>query len=212
MSSPAIEMTDARERTLSNTSIGSGDGDMIRPAGFSYGRRRTLSQTGAYGRVVILAVDPSDNAKMAMERYLSQVHRETDYIVLVHCPEVAKLPTFSFKSGMAPPVDEWKKILDEMNEKTRKLEEDYEGTCIAKKLRYKVRGEAMKNPGEGIVKIAEEERAEMIVMGTRGVGGMKRAISGSVSDFVMRNATCPVITVPGQKIAKRRQSEAAIHE
>jgi len=185
---------------------------MIRPAGFSYGRRRTLSQTGAYGRVVILAVDPSDNAKMAMEWYLAQLHKPTDYLILVHIPEAPRLPTFSFKSGMAPPVDEWKKILDEMNEKTRKLEEDYEGTCIAKKLRYKVRGEAMKNPGEGIVKIAEEERAEMIVMGTRGVGGMKRAISGSVSDFVMRNATCPVITVPGQKIAKRRQSEAAIHE
>merc|ERR1711988_1350086 len=185
MSSPAIEMTDARERTLSNTSIGSGDGDMIRPAGFSYGRRRTLSQTGAYGRVVILAVDPSDNAKMAMEWYLAQLHKPTDYLILVHIPEAPRLPTFSFKSGMAPPVDEWKKILDEMNEK---------------------------NPGEGIVKIAEEERAEMIVMGTRGVGGMKRALSGSVSDFVMRNATCPVITVPGQKIAKRRQSEAAIHE
>ena len=40
-------------------------------------------------------------------------------------------------------------------------------------LKYKVRGEAMKNPGEGIVRIAEEEKAEMIIMGTRGLGKVR---------------------------------------
>ena len=39
-----------------------------------------------------------DSRVLSFAGYLSQVHRETDYIVLVHCPEVAKLPTFSFKS------------------------------------------------------------------------------------------------------------------
>ena len=41
---------------------------------------------------------------------------------------------------------------------------------ISLQYKYKVRGEAIKNPGEGIVKIAEEEKAEMIVLGTRGLG------------------------------------------
>ena len=68
----------------------------------------------------------------------------------------------------------------------------------------------MKNPGEGIVKIAEEEKAELVVMGTRGLGGVKRALTGSVSDHVVRNASMPVITVPGKKIRARRQSEAAL--
>lgn len=35
---------------------------------------------------------------------------------------------------MAPPVEEWKKVLDEMNAKTQKLEEEYEGTLIAQKV------------------------------------------------------------------------------
>ena len=35
---------------------------------------------------------------------------------------------------MAPPVVEWKTILDDVNAKTRKLEEDYEGTCIERKV------------------------------------------------------------------------------
>lgn len=36
--------------------------------------------------------------------------------------------------GIAPPVEEWKKVIDDMNSRTRKLEEDYEGTCIQKKV------------------------------------------------------------------------------
>ena len=32
----------------------------------------------------------------------------------------------------------------------------------------------MKNPGEGIVRIAEEEKAEMIIMGTRGLGKVRK--------------------------------------
>ncbi len=35
----------------------------------------------------------------------------------------------------------------------------------------------MKSPGEGIVRIAEEEKAEMIVMGTRGVGKVNLFVS-----------------------------------
>lgn len=39
-----------------------------------------------------------------------------------------------FIGGIAPPIDEWKKILDDMNARARKLEEDYESTCTIKKV------------------------------------------------------------------------------
>jgi len=115
--------------------------------------------------------------------------------VLVHCPEAPKLPTFSFKSGISPPVDEWKKILDEMNARARKLEEDFEGTCAIKKLKYKVRTEAMKNIGEGILHIAEDETADLIVCGSKIMSG-KYSSKGSTCDFIMRNSTIPVVVVP----------------
>jgi nucleotide-binding universal stress UspA family protein len=50
-------------------------------------------------------------------------------------------------------------------------------------------------PFEEIVKIAEEERADMIVMGTHGRGGLNRMLLGSVAERVIRLAPCPVPTV-----------------
>jgi nucleotide-binding universal stress UspA family protein len=47
----------------------------------------------------------------------------------------------------------------------------------------------------GIVELAEEIGAGLIVMGSRGLGGIRRALMGSVSDSVVRHAHCPVMVV-----------------
>ena len=47
-------------------------------------------------------------------------------------------------------------------------------------------------PGEVICRIAEEEQAVMIVTGTRGMGKVRRTILGSVSDYLVNHAHCPV--------------------
>jgi nucleotide-binding universal stress UspA family protein len=46
-----------------------------------------------------------------------------------------------------------------------------------------------------IVHLAEEIGAGLIVMGSRGRRGMRRALMGSVSDSVVRHAHCPVMVV-----------------
>lgn len=48
-------------------------------------------------------------------------------------------------------------------------------------------------PGPGICNLAETIDAKAIILGSRGRGGLKRAVLGSVSDHVVRNAPCPVI-------------------
>src|SRR4051812_5218439 len=53
------------------------------------------------------------------------------------------------------------------------------------------------DPGVALCTLATDEKARALVMGSRGRGGIKRALLGSVSDYVVRNAPCPVvITTP----------------
>ena len=50
-------------------------------------------------------------------------------------------------------------------------------------------------PADAILKTAKQEKADMIVMGSRGFGELKGLFLGSVSHKVAAHATCPVVTV-----------------
>jgi nucleotide-binding universal stress UspA family protein len=52
-------------------------------------------------------------------------------------------------------------------------------------------------PERKIVALSEELRAGLIVMGSRGLGGVRQALMGSVSDSVVRHVHCPVLVVRG---------------
>jgi len=48
----------------------------------------------------------------------------------------------------------------------------------------------------GILKVAADLPADVIVMGTHGIGGFEHLLLGSVTEKVLRKSTCPVLTVP----------------
>jgi nucleotide-binding universal stress UspA family protein len=48
---------------------------------------------------------------------------------------------------------------------------------------------------EEVVGLAEEVGVGLIVVGSRGLGGLKRALMGSVSESIIRHAHCPVLVV-----------------
>jgi nucleotide-binding universal stress UspA family protein len=50
------------------------------------------------------------------------------------------------------------------------------------------------DPAEGIVRLAAEQNADLIVMGTHGRTGLRRLLMGSVAEAVVRKAPCPVLT------------------
>jgi nucleotide-binding universal stress UspA family protein len=50
-------------------------------------------------------------------------------------------------------------------------------------------------PATVIQEEAEEQRADLIVIGTRGLSGLKHLLLGSVAERVVQKAPCPVLTV-----------------
>jgi nucleotide-binding universal stress UspA family protein len=59
-------------------------------------------------------------------------------------------------------------------------------------------------PALEIVTYAAELPADLIVMGTHGVGGFQHLMLGSVAEKVLRRASCPVLTVPPRGVATSR--------
>jgi len=96
-----------------------------------------------------------------------------------------------------PEVLDWREDLERAEREARglldeqvKKVEDAGGTVAGIRLR---RG---RPPAEEIVALAEELGAGLIVVGKRDRGRIRRALTGSVSDWVVRHAHRPVLVMP----------------
>jgi len=77
---------------------------------------------------------------------------------------------------------------DVLDEQVRKVQEAG-GTVAGAHLKMEERKDM------AIVHLADQLNSGLIVMGSRGLGGIRRALMGSVSDSVVRHAHCPVMVV-----------------
>jgi nucleotide-binding universal stress UspA family protein len=158
----------------------------------------------AIEQTIVIALDASEQAEHAINWYIQRVHRPGNKLVFVHCIELPEMKineqaTAASTGGpgprprslhMSPGVlaGMWK----EEEAKVKQLEEKMK-TLLKEKGLSGVLRTATGKPGEVICKIAEEENAVMIVTGTRGMGKVRRTILGSVSDFLVHHASCPVV-------------------
>lgn len=60
---------------------------------------------------------------------------------------------------------------------------------------YADRRETGFSPAEVILRVAGEEGADLIVLGSRGMGAVQRFLLGSISDRVAHHASCAVLIV-----------------
>ena len=59
-----------------------------------------------------------------------------------------------------------------------------------------------------IVRLAAAVPADVVVMGTHGISGVKQLLLGSVTERVLREASCPVLTVPPQLVEHSPAAES----
>jgi nucleotide-binding universal stress UspA family protein len=69
---------------------------------------------------------------------------------------------------------------------------------LAHKVPAKVASQSiidMGDPAEGIVCAASVKNVDLVIMATHGLSGWRRFLLGSVTEKVVRNASCPVLTI-----------------
>ena len=139
---------------------------------------------------ILLATDGSRDAELARTT-AEDMANSTDSEV--HVVTVAPgYPSYDIRN---PAVVEQlrKQAQDILNEQVEKIEQSG-GKVAEKHLKIAERYRAQQ-----IVQVAEYIGAGLIVMGSRGLGGVRRALIGSVSDSVVRHAHCPVMVVRPEK-------------
>ena len=84
-----------------------------------------------------------------------------------------------------------------LDEQVQKIERD--GGNIAQKHLKIAERIGDRHRAQQILGVAEDIDAGLIVMGTRGRGGVRRALMGGVCDAVVRHAHCPVLVARGDR-------------
>ena len=132
---------------------------------------------------ILLATDGSEEAELALLTAVDLANRTDSELHVVHVgepgPEITLNPAFAINREL------WEETLREIEET---------GGTVAE-AHLKVGG----RPDRQIVRLAEEINAGLIAMGSRGLGGISRALVGSVSDSVVRHAHCPVLVARAGK-------------
>lgn len=141
-------------------------------------------------RTILVPTDFSEGATRALNwaRLLARAFGAE--ITLLHVADVAVawLPVGGLGAVPAPPPSEFverfnqtaQAALDGMAAGTREV--------TRRLLRHG-------HPREGILQVADEVRADVIVMGTHGRRGFSHLFLGSVAEYVVRQAPMPVFTV-----------------
>ncbi|HLU99631.1 MAG TPA: universal stress protein [Acidobacteriota bacterium] len=64
------------------------------------------------------------------------------------------------------------------------------------------------DPAKEIVRMAQEEGVDMIVIATHGHTGWQHLVFGSVAEKVIRTARCPVLVVHARELAAGKQEQS----
>ena len=147
---------------------------------------------------ILLATDSSEEAELALSTAIDLANSTNSQLHVVtvgpwnpdpsYASHEASLRWETYEQASEAIGKEVQEILDNQE---RKIEEGG-GSVQEAHLR---RG----RKDEEIIRVAEEIGAGLIVMGSRGLGGLRRTLMGSVSDSVMRHAHCPVLVVRKEK-------------
>ena len=131
-------------------------------------------------------IDFSTPSREATQVAVDLSRRFNSELQLIH---VFHVPVYSFLDATVFPSA---RTMDQLIEKIDSLllhwEQESQRLGARKVVSAKVEGVPH-------VEIVEEERADMIVMGTHGHTGVKHALIGSVAEKVVRSADCPVLTI-----------------
>ena len=138
---------------------------------------------------ILLATDGSRDAELATRAAVDLSNGAGADLCVVHAWQ--PLPHFAYPGLVPerydPPFEEGaRKLLYEQTDRIGRVG----GTVAQSQL-------ARGRPAEAIVDLGEEIDADLIVVGSRGLGPLRRLVMGSVSDAVVRHAHHPVLVVRG---------------
>jgi len=147
------------------------------------------------GDVIVIPIDHSPHSEAAFQWYIQHLHRPENTVRLIHCYEFKINPKWTdikAVTGTTTIAQE----LQQTKATAKLLIEQYEAQLQKYKIMGSVHTEFSTTPGEMVIDCVSRFRGDHVVMGSRGLGMVRRTILGSVSQYVIEHSIVPVTVIP----------------
>jgi nucleotide-binding universal stress UspA family protein len=149
---------------------------------------------------ILIAYDGSDTARRAVQEAAALFGSREVLVVTVWEPALAyesSMPTAGLEMPPVPvDVEGAREVEKELHERARGTAQ--EGAELARSAGLQAKGLAVADEvrvADAIVAAARSRGAAAIVVGSRGLKGLRARLEGSTSNAVLRDAPCPVVVV-----------------
>ena len=151
---------------------------------------------------ILVAMDGSEDSQKAAQAALELAEKLKTELVVLHViipPTSYYQTTIASPTGMSLPAPSQHEI-DAYYSYARKVATSIVGEVESKAKRQGIHikteiPEAGSSVVEAILNHAAKDNVDLIVVGTRGLGGFKKLLLGSVSSGIVSHAHCPVLVV-----------------
>ena len=140
-------------------------------------------------RRILHATDFSSNALPALRQAVALARRWRARMIVLH---VMPPPSPFVREGIPP--SSWEELLAAARRAAK-------GRLAAVRARIRRKGVMASAvlveglPADEVLRAARRHRADLLVIGTHGRTGLRRALMGSVAERIVSQARCPVLTV-----------------
>jgi len=149
---------------------------------------------------VLVAIDGSISSMHTIDYAISIAMKNNSQLVILYVIDVYKYPYLPSSIILAPTFGS-EKYLEEKNEaeeQMNKIKEKYKqktkNNIDSKELKTEI-VEGAKSAATTIMKYAESENIDLIIIGSKGKTSFKKLLLGSVSSDIIKNAHCAVLVI-----------------
>ncbi|MDT2757249.1 universal stress protein [Enterococcus asini] len=138
-------------------------------------------------KTILVAVDGSSEAELAFKKAVNVAKRNQGKLIIAHVIDTRAFQTVSSFDGM---------LAEQATEMAKQTLQDYVNYAKKEECHDVTTVIEYGTPKPIIAKqIPQEHDVDLIMLGATGLNAVERLFIGSVSEYVIRNATCDVLVV-----------------
>jgi nucleotide-binding universal stress UspA family protein len=147
-------------------------------------------------RKIVVGLDGSSGSARALNWAIGVGRALDSEVVAVHVFQLVPAVPAAYGLAPIPYSDEWQQQL------RQEFETEWCAPLKKAGVRYRTVFE-MGSPAPTLIRVADQQQADLIVTGTRGLGGFKELMLGSVSHQLVLHASVPVVVIPAESVREK---------